>query len=130
MKRLVILVVALAYVGTAASCAPVTRLFKKSPAAAVEEDVLLQVQNNNWSDVVVYADRSGLRVRIGFVTSMGKDTFTLPTAVVSTRSPISFVVSPIGSNVLYATERVNVAPGQLVEFEIQNQLTTSSVSVW
>jgi hypothetical protein len=90
----------------------------------------VQVNNHNWSDMVVYLVRSSMRIRLGTVTSMGSREFRLPNAVVEAGVDIHLQAEPIGSRERYRTPALQVRPGQQVELTLQNRLSISSVSVW
>jgi len=92
---------------------------------------VVEVTNNNWSDVVVYAVReTGPRVRLGMVTSMGTQVLRLPQGIVNTIGGIRLVASPIASSSQFQTEPMNVWPGQTIELRIENHLGISTVQVW
>lgn len=90
----------------------------------------VEVTNNNWADMNVYAERSGMRVRLGTVTSMGTRKFQLPPSILVSNGDFRLIADPIGSNHPYATSAIQVWPGQTVVFRIENHLAISSVSVW
>lgn len=126
MKPLSILLVGLlaaASVGCGSKSEPQT-----GPMSQVQ-DATVQVTNNNWLDMVVYATRNGTRVRLGMVTSMDQEVFSLPSNLISNTN-VQLIASPIGANRSYSSEPLNVWPGQRVQFIIENQLGTSNVSVW
>lgn len=87
------------------------------------------VDNNNWLDVVVYAVRSGARFRLGMVPGLSSETLRVPPGL-GVDGTVSLLVDPIGSNIMYATDQITVAPGQRVELTVRNRLSMSSFSVW
>ena len=100
------------------------------PQTSPLRDARLQVVNNGWSEMVIYAERSGNRVRLGSVTSLSRAVLDIPRPVVLPGTSLRFVVSPIGSNAIHFTEPVQVSPGELVAFEIHDNLALSNVTVW
>jgi hypothetical protein len=96
-----------------------------------DEPPVVSVSNHNWSDVVVYAQRStGSRVRLGTVTSMGTQTLRIPRGLLNSLSGIRLIATPIASPAQFATEPLNVWPGQTIELRIENQMSISTVQVW
>ncbi|HEX6308689.1 MAG TPA: hypothetical protein VFZ69_10905 [Longimicrobiales bacterium] len=88
------------------------------------------VQNNNWADMTVYAVRNGLRMRLGMVVSMGAQRFKLPRNALGGAGDLRLLADPIGSDAVFRTQPLLVAPGQLIEFTLQNNLAHSTSTVW
>lgn len=103
-----------------------------TPANAATGDgaATVVVQNNNWSDMTVYALRNGVRMRLGMVVSMGAERFTLPRMLMSGAGEFRLIADPIGSSEAFRTPPLMVAPGQRVELTLQNSLALSTSSVW
>jgi hypothetical protein len=95
-----------------------------------EEATTVEVANHNWSDMNVYAVRSGMRYRLGTVISMTTERFRLPPGAVSPGAELRLLVDPIGGTRTFNTAPIQVSPGQRIEFTIQNHLAISSYSVW
>ncbi len=90
----------------------------------------VRVQNQNWSDVVVYAVRSGRRHRLGTVTSMSSARFRLPRGLAMGSGDLQLVADPIGSSRGFTSGPIHVSDGQEVALSVQNHLPMSTVSVW
>ena len=90
----------------------------------------IRVQNQNWSDVVVYAVRSGRKHRLGMVTSMSSARFRLPRGLALGAGDLRLVADPIGSNRSFTSEPIHLGTGQEVALSLQNHLPMSTVSVW
>lgn len=97
-----------------------------SPAASPTS---VEVTNNNWLDMVVYASRAGFRVRLGTVTSLERETFSMPSTM-ETGGEVRLIASPIGLNAVYRSDPISVSPGQRVAFTIENQVGISTIAVW
>lgn len=87
------------------------------------------VTNHNWLDAVVHATRFGSRVRIGSVTSQSRRTFEISAGFMGANGSVGLEVSLIGSSEIFRTGELFVPIGQMVELDIQNQLSTSSWSI-
>jgi len=96
---------------------------------AAERQAVVEVENYNWSDVVIYAVRNGTRIRLGMVRSMGRERFVLPSAVVTASSNVQLVADPIGGSP-YVFPPVIVEGGNRVELRLENNLNLSSIAVW
>lgn len=112
---------------TATSCAPASSS-ANAPSSA-DAPILIEVGNKNWSDVVVYAIRAGMRWRLGMVTSMSERTFRIPESAGVATGSLQLFVDPIGSSQGYATEPINVWPGQRLRFTVESRLPLSHVIV-
>lgn len=97
-----------------------------------DDETVVQVNNHNWADITVYLVRDGSssRVRLGSVMSMTEENFDVPRSVMPDAGGIRLYADPIGSRRGYLTEPIQVAPGQRVEWQLENNLRLSSVSVW
>ena len=112
------------------ACASAGSTQRPANALAGEMGATVEVTNNNWSDMVVYGHRSGVRVRLGMVTSMTTAKFDLPVALMAGSGAMFFVVDPIGSGQTYRSPVVMVGRGQRIEFNLENNLSLSSLTVW
>lgn len=99
------------------------------PLPPASSPTSIEVTNNNWLDMVVYASRAGFRVRLGTVTSLEQETFSMP-ATMETGGEVRLIASPIGLNAVYQSDPISVSPGQRVAFTIENQVGISTISVW
>ncbi len=97
------------------------------PLAAIDNSTAVVVENHNWADVVVYAERNGDRRRLGMVTSMTSSNFQLPRGMRYGGDGVHLVAEPIAAGGRFVTGPISVAPGQQVRLRIENQL---SISQW
>ncbi len=119
-----------AMAASAVACSSAGTMDRSANALAGEVEATVEVTNNNWSDMVVYAQRNGVRMRLGTVTSMTSARFDLPVPMLSGSGELYFVADPIGSDRAYRSPVVMVGRGQRVEFMLENNLAHSSLSVW
>jgi hypothetical protein len=90
----------------------------------------LHVKNFNWSDVRLYAIRSGARFRIGIISSMGEEVFELPASVAGGGSGFTLLADPLPSGHGYMTGMIQVSPDQLIELTLENNINLSNYSIW
>jgi len=87
--------------------------------------IAVQVRNNNYLDVVVYALRDGGRMRLGTVT--GKCDATLKVdSDVATSQGLRLQADPIGSLESYVTDVIYAEPGTVIVLDVASVLTMSS----
>lgn len=98
-----------------------------APTAA--EAVTLEVDNNHWSDVIVYVVRYGTRTRVGEVRSMSRRVIRLPRSVVAGGAHLQLQLRPLGSNQGFLLDPIMVQPGQRIALTVQNHLAISSYMI-
>lgn len=111
------------------ACAAGTSIQDGPAATSPDGGAEIQVTNNNWSDVRVFAERDGLRVRLGQVTTMSTERFRLPATLAHASGTIRLIADPIGSGGRHVTHPLNVWPGQLIDYTVSNELAISTASI-
>jgi len=84
-------------------------------------EAMVQVENQGFSDMVIYAISGGQRVRLGLVTGNSTKRFTVPRYLTGGAGPIRFLADPIGGNRTPVSEEMSVQPGDLVTLTIPPQ---------
>lgn len=79
---------------------------------------IVQVDNQGFLDMAVYAARSAERVRIGTATGNSKTNLRVPQGMVSGLTPLRFIADPIGGNRASVSEEITVAPGDTIVLTI------------
>jgi hypothetical protein len=100
-----------------------------TPSARPNRAVLITVRNDNWLDVNVYRVRSGAQFRLGTVSALSVGTFMVPEALVG-GDALRLRIDPIGSNNVYTTDPIIVAPDQRVQLNVAERLSMSTFSIW
>jgi len=105
---------ALLFLGIAAC----TALSRGSSSSSQNGPTVLQVDNQGFLDMNVYAARSSQRVRLGTASGNSKSNFTVPSTLVSGLTPLRFIADPIGGNRASVSQEITVAPGDTVVLTI------------
>lgn len=104
------------------------------PAAepSIPDDVLvLEVDNHNWSDVLIWIQHDGRRSRFITVNAARTATEPIPATMVSSDGTLSLIAHRIGGgNDYYYSPRISVRTGYTVRFTLEDNLQRSSVGVW
>jgi hypothetical protein len=102
---------------TASACAG------RSPETAAEptESAAVQVQNQGFSDMVVYAINGGQRIRLGLATGNSIHTFTIPRHLIRGAGGIRYLADPVGGSRTPESEEMTVNPGDVVTLTIPPQ---------
>jgi len=83
----------------AAACSGNRRSGNNGPSTeAADVRTTVRVENQGWSQAVIYVMHLSQRVRLGEVDAHGSRTFTVPADVVGAGRSVTFVADPIGSN--------------------------------
>jgi hypothetical protein len=100
---------------TLVACNPLRR---GTNTADLTGPTVVQVDNQGFLDMTVYAARSSQRIRLGIATGNGKTNFTIPTVLISGLTPLRFIADPIGGNRASVSQEITVAPGDTVVLTI------------
>jgi len=82
------------------------------------QPTVVQVDNQGFLDMTVYAARSTQRVRLGIATGGSKTNFNIPSVLMSGLTPLHFVADPIGGRRASVSQEITVAPGDTVVLTI------------
>jgi hypothetical protein len=116
------------------------------PDSYPDDVLVLEVDNHNWSDVLIYIVHDGQRTRFLEVTATRSITQPIPAHLVSSGQTVQFFVHRIGGrddsvNLVngpqlasasddYMSPRVSVRTGTTVSLTLESNLQRSSVGVW
>ena len=89
-----------------------------SDTTVQNQATVVQVDNQGFLDMTVYAARSSERIRLGIATGNSKTNFNIPSVLVSGLTPLRFVADPIGGRRASVSEEITVAPGDTVVLTI------------
>ena len=87
----------------------------------------LVVENNQWFDVHLYLVRGGLRTSLGFLTSLGRREFELPSIATTQGVDVRIFVYPIAGGRPYLTPPLIVNPGDVWKLVVENNPALSRV---
>ncbi len=87
----------------------------KSRSAPIPQPrTTVRVENQGFSDMTIYAVRSGQRVRLGTAAGNSTTTFTIPANLIFGATPLRFIADPIGANRTPVSDEITVQPGDQV----------------
>jgi len=92
----------------------------KGPAPEVDpmEPAYVQVENQSFYDMTIYAWRSGMRMRLGIVSGNSTAMFPIPRSMANPGMPIRFQADPIGSSRTPFSQEISVSPGETLVLQI------------
>ena len=118
-----------------AGCAHRVRVaeYDGAPAAAVDTvvaDVMVEVENHNWADVVLYIVHDGVQTRFAQVTAAHNISIRLPEKLQGQMGIIRLAVRRIGGTDSFISQAISLRGNSAVRFTIESDLNRSSVGVW
>lgn len=96
---------------------------------APEAATTVTVTNDNPRDVVMYAVRSGMRIRLGSVPSLDVRTFTIPADAMPAAGGVRLMADPAGTEPPHASEAIPVDPGAAIEYRIKKRIGDSYYAI-
>ena len=115
-------------ISTVAGCGLLTRDSPPKPAP-LHADVLVEVENHNWSDITIYLMTGGLPQRVGMVTALTTASFALPSHRLHTAGSVRLRALPVAGQP-FTSEDILVQPGQAITWTLESDLDRSSLAVY
>ena len=103
---------------------------EKPSTGKPQPPAVVRVANNNFADVTVYVVQSGMRLRLGTVTGLSEEQFTLPRRFATYAMELYLLADPVGGSRCYLSPAVRVRGGEEVDLRLHAILSMSSASVW
>lgn len=125
--RLAVLLGALLSAGT--GCGIFSRSDPAPAGSPLKMEVAVEVENHNWSDLTIYLMAGGLPHRLGMVTALSNASFAFPAQRLHTASGVRLRALPVAGRA-FTSEPVLVQPGQAITWTLENDLDTSSYTVY
>jgi hypothetical protein len=100
-----------------------------SPAPDPNTPVVVEVENHYLGDVVIYLVRGSQRQRLGMVTALSTAEYSFPWRQLVGSSINRLVAHPIAGSA-YASDPLQVQPGQSIKWTLESDLNRSSLAVY
>ncbi len=92
--------------------------------------VILEVQNNNWADVIIYVVHDGQRSRLNSVTAAKNSSLVIPPNLIGQVGNLQLIARRVGGNDRYVSQPISVRTGTTIVLTLESDLRRSSVAVW
>ena len=92
--------------------------------------VILDVENHNWADVVLYVVHDGRQTRLTNVGAAHDLSIEIPPQLQGQMGIIRLAVRRIGGRDSYLSESISLRGGPSVRLTIESNIGRSSVGVW
>lgn len=113
-----------------AGCAGNTASGEPDQRPSRDTPVSIEVENHNWSDMVIYLDRGKLSQRLGSVGTLHTEVFSIPYLQLGNTGNTRLRADPIGNIQSFQSEEINIQPGQSLKWTIENDIDRSFLSAY
>jgi hypothetical protein len=96
---------------------------------STDSEIMLEVENHHWNDVVVYLMNGNQSQRLGMVTGVSTDRFSFPYRHIASGGRLRLRAHPIGGD-SFTSEDVVIQPGQSVKWTLESDLRRSSLAIF
>jgi len=94
------------------------------------EKLVLEIENHNWSDIVVFVLHDGRTSRLTQVTAGRSISVPLLPQHIGAMGTLRLAVHPIGGSSDYMSESLSLRTGNTVRLTVESRVGHSSVAVW
>jgi hypothetical protein len=126
--RIRVLTASLLCLAATAACGS-ARHSKESPSPGSSE-ILLEVENHHWSDIVIYLMNGNQSQRLGMVSGVSTKNFVFPYRQIATGGRVRLRAHPVGGKASFTSEDVVIQSGQSLKWTLESDLKRSSVAVY
>jgi len=98
--------------------------------AAPPPPIVLEVENHNWADVVLYVVHDGVQTRFAQVAAAHNLSIEIPESLQGQMGIIKIAARRIGGTDSYVSQSISLRGKSAVRFTIESNLNRSSVGVW
>lgn len=122
--------------GTLAGCAahrgapPSPTALSLADSVPSLDSLVLEIENHNWSDIVVYVLHDGRTLRLAQVTAGRSLAVPLRPEHVGPMGTLQLAVHPIGGSSDYRSESLSLRTGNTIRLTVESKVGHSSVAVW
>jgi hypothetical protein len=94
------------------------------------DSLVLEIENHNWSDIVVFVLHDGQSSRLAQVTAGRSLSVSLKPRHVGAMGTLRLAVHPIGGSSDYTSESLSLRTGNTIRLTVESKVGHSSVAVW
>ncbi|HJP59571.1 MAG TPA: hypothetical protein VJ865_06215 [Gemmatimonadaceae bacterium] len=101
-----------------------------APPQPISGPIVLEVENHNWSDVVLFVIHDGRTHRLAQIAAAKDQSFEIPAHLIGDQGVVRLGLHRIGGRDDYRTEPISVRTGTTIRLTIEGKLEHSSIGVW
>jgi hypothetical protein len=92
--------------------------------------IVLEVENHNWADIVLYVVHDGVHTRFAQVAATHNVSMKIPPQLHGQMGVIRIAARRIGGTDSFVSQAISLRGNASVRFTIESNLARSSVGVW
>lgn len=96
----------------------------------VPDSLVLEVENHNWSDIVVSIVHDGVTSRFTEVTAGSGKSVPIPPHLVGHDGFVQLAVRGIGATERFLSQNLSIRTGSTIRLTVESHVTKSSVGIW
>ena len=93
-------------------------------------DVILEVENHHWRDIVIHLMNGNQSQRLGMVSGVSTNRFVFPYRQLATGGKVRLRANPVGGGASFTSEDVVIQIGQGIKWTLESDLKRSSLSAY
>jgi hypothetical protein len=112
------------------ACARRNAITAEPLATPPDDAVVLEVENHNWADIVLYVVHDGVHTRFAQVAATQNVSMKIPPQLHGQMGVIRIAARRIGGLDSFVSQAISLRGNASVRFTIESNLARSSVGVW
>ena len=92
--------------------------------------IILEVENHNWADIIIYIVHDGRRTRLNSVTAAKNASLVIPSNMIGQVGDLQLVARRVGAYDRFVSQPISIRTGSTIRLTLESDLTHSSVAVW
>jgi hypothetical protein len=98
--------------------------------SATKSEVLLEVDNHHWNDIVVYLMNGNQSQRLGMVGGVSTGNFVFTYRQIAAGGKVRLRAQPVGGQASFTSEDVVIQSGQGLKWTLESDLKRSTLAVY
>lgn len=98
--------------------------------ASQAQPVVLEVQNHNWADMIIYVVHDGRRTRLNTVVATKNTFLIIPPNLIGQAGSLQLIARRVGAYDRYVSPFISIRSGLTVVLTLESDLRRSSIAVW
>ena len=95
-----------------------------------KSEILLEVENHHWNDVVVYLMNGNQSQRLGMVGGVSTSNFVFTYRQIAAGGKVRLRAQPVGGQASFTSEDVVIQSGQGLKWTLESDLKRSTLAVY
>lgn len=115
---------------TLAACSTTSDVMDVTGASATRESTtILEIENNNLTDIAVYVGQWGTPTYLGKVKTMGRRSFRIPAPFLERGGSMRVEIVELDTGERFLTAPIPASPGQRIQLNVKNHIQLSAYEV-